>query len=98
MIPDGWLWGECHSCFAWVWYNPNTAKHPIFCSDECRERYERREHVRQGGSVRQVTKETLLRKLRAWHACDEAVAWLKASDHATLQEAWNACERPDWML
>ena len=48
--------------------------------------------------MRQVTKETLLRKLRAWHACDEAVAWLKASDHATLQEAWNACERPDWML
>lgn len=40
----------------------------------------------------------LLAKLRRWNACQEAVEWLKASDHATLLSAWNACERPDWML
>jgi hypothetical protein len=29
------------------------------------------------------------------HACDDAVAWVK---DRTLEEAWNECERGDWML
>ena len=29
-------------------------------------------------------------------ACPEAVEWAKP--YATLQQAWDACERPDWML
>ena len=45
-----------------------------------------------------MTRATLLRKLRALNACDDAVAWLKSTDHATLQDAWDACERADWML
>ena len=35
----------------------------------------------------------LLLKLKA---CPEAREW--AAPYATLQDAWDACERPDWML
>ena len=45
-----------------------------------------------------MTRAALIRKLRSLEACDEAVSWLKSTDHATLQEAWDGCERADWML
>jgi len=45
-----------------------------------------------------MNRATLLKRLRALGACGEAVAWLVSTDHATLQSAWDACERPDWML
>ena len=37
-----------------------------------------------------------IRLLKHAGACREAVEWAKP--YATLQEAWDACERPDWML
>lgn len=30
-------------------------------------------------------------------ACSDAVTWLRERNFATLQEAWDACERSDWM-
>ena len=39
---------------------------------------------------------TLSTMLRALGACSEAVAWAKP--YATLQAAWDECQRPDWML
>lgn len=45
-----------------------------------------------------MTRLQLLARLRSLDACSEAVEWLKASDHQTLQEAWDACERADWLL
>ena len=36
--------------------------------------------------------------LKKMKACDSAIVWAEASDHATLQEAWNSCARADWML
>ena len=38
---------------------------------------------------------TLTRKLKALGACPEAVEW--SEPYATLQAAWDACERADWM-
>jgi hypothetical protein len=38
----------------------------------------------------------LTTRLRRMGACPEAVEW--AQPYATLQEAWDACERADWML
>ena len=38
---------------------------------------------------------TLLKRVGA---CEEAVAWVRAGKYATLQAAWDVCERPDWML
>jgi len=29
-------------------------------------------------------------------ACQEAIEW--AADFETLQQAWDACQNPDWML
>jgi hypothetical protein len=40
-----------------------------------------------------MTKTTKLDKLGA---CDEAREW--AEEFASLEEAWTACERPDWMV
>ena len=34
--------------------------------------------------------------LRKQGACDEALAW--AQGYSTFKEAWNKCERPDWLL
>ncbi len=45
-----------------------------------------------------MTRKQLLAKLRTLRACKNAVDWLKSSDYDSLQSAWNACERPDWML
>ena len=44
--------------------------------------------------------------MRAWliefytryNPCDDARRWLKAGDYPSLQAAWNACQRGDWML
>lgn len=35
-------------------------------------------------------------KLRELDACDPAISW--ASQYPTAQQAWEACERPDWMI
>lgn len=35
-------------------------------------------------------------RLTALYACSEAVAWAKG--YPTLDAAWAACERPDWLL
>ena len=44
-----------------------------------------------------ATKQTSLsRLLRKHEACSEAVEWAKP--YATLQEAWDACDRSDWQL
>jgi hypothetical protein len=45
-----------------------------------------------------MTRAKLLALLRKHDACKAAVAWLEDSEHQTLAEAWNACERADWML
>lgn len=34
--------------------------------------------------------------LSSLHACDEATEW--AEDYASIQEAWEACTRGDWLL
>lgn len=34
--------------------------------------------------------------LKQHDACDDAVEW--AANYDTLTDAWDACERPDWML
>ena len=31
-------------------------------------------------------------------ACAPALAWLRSEQHPTLQAAWDACPRGDWML
>lgn len=40
--------------------------------------------------------EGYLEKLRTLHACREAVAWVEMQKNP--QQAWDACERGDWML
>ena len=37
-------------------------------------------------------------RLQALDPCPEAVQWLDEGDYRTLQTAWDACERADWML
>jgi len=37
-------------------------------------------------------------RIKKMHACGDAVGWLTERNYPTLQEAWNACERGDWML
>ena len=39
---------------------------------------------------------TLQIKLKELDACDHAIEWAK--DYDTLQEAWDNCQRGDWML
>jgi hypothetical protein len=39
---------------------------------------------------------TFIDKLRELHACSEAIVWAK--NYPTLQAAWKACDRGDWML
>ncbi len=41
-------------------------------------------------------KNNWIEKLRKQDACEEAIDW--ASEQATPQAAWSACERGDWML
>ena len=35
--------------------------------------------------------------LEKMKACEPAIIWADDSEHATLQDAWNACEHADWM-
>jgi hypothetical protein len=35
-------------------------------------------------------------ELVRWKACNDAVQWARA--YPTMQAAWDACERADWML
>jgi hypothetical protein len=37
-------------------------------------------------------------KLKSMHACNEALEWLRKNDYPTLNDAWQVCERGDWML
>ena len=37
-------------------------------------------------------------KIEALDACPPAIEWLREKNYATLQEAWDNCERGDWML
>jgi hypothetical protein len=37
-------------------------------------------------------------KLADMHACSDAIEWLEEQRFPTLQDAWDACERGDWML
>jgi hypothetical protein len=39
---------------------------------------------------------TLQTKLKELEACDEAIEWAK--DYDTLQQAWDNCQRGDWMI
>jgi hypothetical protein len=39
---------------------------------------------------------TYINDLEKLNACEDAVEWCK--DYKTLQAAWNACKRGDWML
>ena len=36
--------------------------------------------------------------LKSLGACQEALDWADASNFMTLQEAWDACERGDWLM
>ena len=40
----------------------------------------------------------LLEKLQQLSACSEAIEWVKENNHETLEKAWDACHRGDWML
>ncbi len=37
-------------------------------------------------------------KLKKLGTCGEALEWCEAGNYPTLDEAWQACERGDWML
>lgn len=37
-------------------------------------------------------------KIKQLKACDAAVVWLEENQFASLDKAWQACERGDWML
>jgi len=39
-----------------------------------------------------------IEKLKELNACGEAIEWCKDNNIKTLQEAWEKCERGDWML
>ncbi len=43
-------------------------------------------------------KQDLLRKLDAYGACNEAVAWVVASKKRTARAVWEDCPRGDWLL
>lgn len=39
-----------------------------------------------------------IERLKRMRACNDALIWLRKNDFPTLQAAWEACERADWML
>lgn len=38
-----------------------------------------------------------IEKIAMLEACDSSINWLESLNLPTLQDAWNACERGDWM-
>ena len=42
------------------------------------------------------TNEVFIEQLRKWNACEGAHKWARKFE--TFQEAWDKCERPDWMF
>ena len=44
-----------------------------------------------------IAKPKWITALKRKDACDEALDWAIAGNYATVQAAWNACERADWM-
>ena len=38
-----------------------------------------------------------IEKIVELEACDSSINWLESHNFPTLQDAWNACERGDWM-
>ena len=40
---------------------------------------------------------TFIDKLKKMYACQPAIRWLKRRKFRTFQQAWNKCNRPDWM-
>ena len=56
--------------------------------------------ARQASGKRRVNNvnKSEMRFLREHRACTEAVDWLKANKIKSLSEAWEKCERSDWML
>jgi hypothetical protein len=45
-----------------------------------------------------VTRIELIARLRELGACSHSLEWLESLDEEPAQEAWDACERVDWML
>jgi hypothetical protein len=39
-----------------------------------------------------------MKLLRLTGACGESIAWMKEAKITSLKEAWNKCQRSDWML
>ena len=37
-------------------------------------------------------------KLKEWNACQDALDWIEENNIQSLKEAWEKCERGDWML
>ena len=42
--------------------------------------------------------ESYITELKGLKACQEAIAWLEEGKYKTLNDAWQVCERGDWML
>jgi hypothetical protein len=40
----------------------------------------------------------IIKKLKKLNACGDAIEWCKENNITTIQEAWDKCERGDWML
>ena len=45
-----------------------------------------------------MTEPGYIAEIEVLKACSEAVDWLREKRYPTLQDAWDACERGDWML
>ncbi len=41
---------------------------------------------------------TYMDRLTEMRACRDALDWLLAGGYPTLQAAWDACQRSDWMI
>lgn len=41
---------------------------------------------------------TWIKKLKEMRACREAIKWCEAGEYMNLQDAWQNCERADWMF
>ena len=58
--------------------------------------YVARQRSQAGAKKKGENMKNWTEKLVKLDACKEAVKWSK--QYATLQEAWNVCDQPDWML